>query len=181
MTELDLDELFHLAIYASGKGDHDKAILHLKAGIEREESARFYYLLGAEHAEIGMYQHAIENIGKALSIDPEVAEAWFQLGLLHALCDDKKSAVKVWAELDQFSDKLHLITFKNAIQQYFSGNVGSAIETMRAGMELNTVNPVLNKDMLNLMKGWEEKGSNEPAEETDSSGHFFLSAYQNKH
>ena len=53
-AELDLDEMFHLAINASSKGDHERAILLLKQGAELEGSARFFYLLGAEHAEIGM-------------------------------------------------------------------------------------------------------------------------------
>ena len=184
MTELDVDELFHLAVHASGNGDHEKAILHLKAGVEREGSARFYYLLGTEHAEIGMYLQAIEDIEMALAIDPAIAEAWFQLGLLYALLDNKDKAIASWDQLDQFGDKLHLISFKTAIQHYFDNNVDDAISIMQRGLELNRSNPALNNDMINLLQGWKNGGNQttlDEKDESESTGHFFLSDYQKKH
>lgn len=184
MTELDTDELFHLAIFASSKGDHEKAIVHLKAGVEREGSARFHYLLGAEHAEIGMYPRAIEDIGTALGIDPTIAEAWFQLGLLYAMSDKKDQAIAAWDNLDRFEDRPHLIRFKTAIQHYFEHSVVDAIDSMQQGLELNKTNQALNNDMIRLLQGWQENSNlntDEEKETSESTGHYFLSAYQNKH
>lgn len=184
MTELDADELFHLAIYASSRGDHDKSIVYLKAGVERDGSARFHYLLGAEHAEIGMYTRAIENIEAAVAIDPNIAEAWFQLGLLYAMSDNKSKAISTWDNLDRFGDHQYLICFKAAIQNYFEQNMVEAVDFMQQGLELNRVNPALNGDMKKLLRSWQESGNPSVEEEKDaheSSGHFFLSAYQKKH
>lgn len=184
MTELDLDEMFHLAIHASSKGDHERAIVLLKQGAEREDSARFHYMLGAEHAEIGMLDRAIQDIEKALSLDNSLAEARFQLGLLHALRDDKVKAVEAWAELDSFSEKPHLICFKTAIEHYFEQEVDAAISKMQEGITLNKTNPALNNDMSNLIENWKNTAStekDESSESSDSTGHHFLSAYKDRH
>lgn len=184
MTELDLDEMFHLAIHASNKGDHERAIVLLKQGAEREASARFHYMLGAEHAEIGMLDRAIQDIEKALSLDGSLAEARFQLGLLYALRDDKGMAVSTWAELERFPDKPHLICFKTAIELYFERDVNAAITKMQEGISLNKTNPALNNDMTNLIENWKSalpQDTDETSEPTSSTGHHFLSAYKDRH
>lgn len=184
MTELDLDEMFHLAIHASSKGDHERAIVLLKQGAERENSARFHYMLGAEHAEIGMLDRAIQDMEKTLSLDGSIAEARFQLGLLYALRDDKIKAVNTWAELDNFPEKPHLICFKTAIEHYFKQNVEAAISKMQEGIALNKTNPALNKDMSNLIENWKStaaQSEDESSESSDSTGHHFLSAYKDRH
>ena len=54
MSDLDAEELFHLAMKASDSGDRDKTITYLKRSIELEPKAASIYVLAAEYAEIGM-------------------------------------------------------------------------------------------------------------------------------
>jgi tetratricopeptide (TPR) repeat protein len=59
-TKLDVDELMHLALHSANKNEPEKAIAHLKQLLDiLPKNGKAYYLLGALHAEIGMYDRAI--------------------------------------------------------------------------------------------------------------------------
>ena len=74
-SRLDSNELLHLAIAASRKDDHEKAIGHLKQALElAPDNARVHYFLGAEHAQIGLYERAMEGI-EASDVAIEVSTA----------------------------------------------------------------------------------------------------------
>jgi tetratricopeptide (TPR) repeat protein len=80
---LDAEEYFHLALHASAAGDHHACMTHLEEVLQREPGhARAIYLLAVQHAELGLTQRAISGIKAALSIDPDLEIARFQLGLL---------------------------------------------------------------------------------------------------
>ncbi|MEW8228417.1 MAG: tetratricopeptide repeat protein, partial [Candidatus Thiodiazotropha endolucinida] len=80
-TKLDSDELMHLAMHAE---NHEQAIDYLKRVLEiSEDNGKAYYLLGAIHAEIGMYDRATEEMTRAVELEPDLPTAHFQLGLLH--------------------------------------------------------------------------------------------------
>ena len=52
--ELDADELLHLALLASNQAKHEESISYLKrAQSKAPKQGKIYYLLGAEHAQIG--------------------------------------------------------------------------------------------------------------------------------
>jgi len=80
---LDAEEYFHLALHASGAGDHHACMTYLERVLQREpHNARAIYLLAVQHAELGLLQRAIAGIKAALSIEPDLEIARFQLGLL---------------------------------------------------------------------------------------------------
>ena len=82
--DLDAEELLHLAIQASQADRHDQAITYLKrAQAKAPENANIAYFLGAEHAQIGLYQRAMEEMAQALELNPALHTARFQLGLLY--------------------------------------------------------------------------------------------------
>ena len=187
---LDHEELFHLALQASTQGDHDKAIRYLKEGLEISPSAKFYYILGAQHAEIGMHERAVEEMSKALELDDSMDTARFQLGLLKMTMNDVEGAKSTWSQLDALGKDEPLRLFKNAIEEAVSGNFAAALEIAQRGVDANKDNPALNTDMNNLIKRWEENisGTSELAVEESSSddaegansNHFFLSAYKDE-
>ncbi|MCG8668249.1 MAG: tetratricopeptide repeat protein [Pseudomonadales bacterium] len=182
--KLDVDELFFLAIKASEKGDHEKAILYLKEGSEIEGSARFYYLLGAEHAEIGMYDRAIEEIQKALDLEPTIWEGWFQLGLLNSMLNNMEKAEIAWKSLDQLGENNPLYFFKTSILLASQDKWVEAEEWMNLGLEKEQSNLALANDMRRLLEQWQQKRGTEK-EETESKDseedHLFLSAYKSTH
>ena len=80
---LDAEEYFHLALHASGVGDHHSCLTYLDQVLQREPShARAIYLRAVQHMELGLTQRAITGIKAALAIDPDLEVARFQLGLL---------------------------------------------------------------------------------------------------
>jgi tetratricopeptide (TPR) repeat protein len=80
---LDAEEYFHLALHASAQGDHHACMTYIEEVLQREPGhARAIYLLAVQHAELGLTQRAITGIKAALSIDPDLEIARFQLGLL---------------------------------------------------------------------------------------------------
>src|ERR1044071_4311667 len=82
-TMLDAEEYFHLALHASSVGDHHACMTYLEEVLQREpQNARAIYLRAVQHAELGLTQRAVAGIKSALSIEPDMDLARFQLGLL---------------------------------------------------------------------------------------------------
>lgn len=89
---LDAEEYFHLALHAGEVGDHHACMTYLEEVLRREpRNARAIYLQAVQHAELGLTQRAIAGIKTALSIEPDLEVARFQLGLL-LLFDRKQPA-----------------------------------------------------------------------------------------
>src|SRR4051794_32037337 len=103
---LDADELLQLAIGASQKDDHETAIINLKRALEISPNhAKAHYFLGAEHAQIGLFERAIKEREKAFSIDPDLITAVFQLGLLYMTSGQVDKAVHAWAPLETLGEE----------------------------------------------------------------------------
>jgi len=80
---LDAEEYFHLALHASSMGDHHACMMYLEEVLQREpRNARAMYLRAVQHAELGLIQRAVAGIKTALSIEPDLDIARFQLGVL---------------------------------------------------------------------------------------------------
>ena len=111
---LDAEEYFHLALHASSMGDHHACMQYLEEVLQREPlNARAMYLRAVQHAELGLTQRAVAGIKTALSIEPDLDIARFQLGLLllfdinqpaeakeylQALCRSQNRALRAYAE-----------------------------------------------------------------------------------
>src|SRR5712692_6863521 len=81
---LDVDELLHLAIHASQQNRHEDTMNYLKQALEvAPENGKVHYLLGAEHAEIGLYDRAVADMEKAVKFDPSLITAHIKLGPPH--------------------------------------------------------------------------------------------------
>ncbi|MBU6955217.1 hypothetical protein [Hahella sp. HN01] len=189
MDNLDSEELFYLGLQASGKGDHEKAILFFKRSISLDCNAKNTYLLAAEYAEIGMYERAYETMQKAVDLDPQLWTAHFQAGLIKFSVGDTETAREAWSKLDALPESSPLRIFKNGIIKCLDGDLESGEASILQGLEANNSNPALNEDMkrlLELLKANHGEQSPQPthkdesATADDSLNHLFLSAYKNK-
>lgn len=89
---LDAEEYFHLALHASSMGDHHACMTYLEEVLQRQpHNARAMYLRAVQHAELGLTQRAVQGIKTALTLEPDLDIARFQLGLL-LLFDIKQPA-----------------------------------------------------------------------------------------
>ena len=185
----DDEELFHLALKAMENDQTDKAILLLKQLVDREpEHGRAHYLLGALHAEIGMYSRAIEDMRYAVELEPDLPTAHFQLGLLYATSGLADEAERTWEALDKLGESNPLFIFKRGLIHLIHDEFEQSIEDLKKGIQLNQANPALNKDaqrIIEMISHLPDMESNANAtsmqENTQNKGgrHILLNAYQN--
>lgn len=197
MNQLDADELLYLAIEASNKGDNEKSIILLKQALENNpKNANVQYMLGAIHAQIGMYDRAIEDMQKAIAIDPNLMTAHFQLGLLYITSGNVTAAEEAWSALDSLGEENALFLFKRGILSMARDKFEECIADLQNGIKRNTINRALNRDMQMLISQAQEalkngsdgtaqekpKNSNDGAAQAQRAGesHVFASAYENE-
>lgn len=175
LAKLDEGELMHLALQATQEQRHDDAIAFLKHSLERSpKNSRALYLLGAVHAQIGLTERALEELGAAVALAPRLEPARFQLGLL-LLCNSRvEEAIAVWQPLERSGDSSPYRHFASALQCLCRDDLDGCRRGMLRGMELNPSGAQLNADMQRVLDDASallEKG----AAAGDSAG--ILSAY----
>lgn len=194
MSELNAEELFHLAIVASRKGDHEKAILHLKTCVDMEPSGKSLYLLGAEYAEIGMYARAFEVMCEAIVLEPELWMAHFHAGLVQLVLGNLAAADSAWKSLEVLGDSNPLVLFKTGLLEIETGSVSSGVERLKRGILLNKDIPELNRDMERVLENVQKaiadaadteaaitaSDTSAKAVESEDKSHLFLTAYRNR-
>jgi len=178
---LDHEELVHLALEASSQQRHGEAIEYLKQSIAKSKNFKALYLLAAEHAQIGLTERAIEEFRQALEIEPGMAAARFQLGLLF-LCNARvQEALDAWRPLEKAAGADPYAVFAGALTKLAHDEFAAAAEGLRRGMEINRVNPALNTDMKRVLERIEaHMAGGEPPQQPASGaqpGQFLLSAY----
>jgi len=181
-SKLDDEELLHLAIEASRSGRHGDAIEYLKeAAAKPESNAKVHFLLGAEHAQIGLFDRAAEGMGAALKLDPGLVPARFQLGLLYLVRGKPGEAASVWKPLDSLPDSDPYLHFKRGLESLARDDFAACKESLTRGLALNRSNVPLNRDMQRIL---DEVAARETASAGDLSGdpseHVLLSAYTRK-
>jgi Flp pilus assembly protein TadD len=177
---LDDEELLHLAIEASRKQRHGDAIEYLKdAAAKAPRNAKVRFLLGAEHAQIGMLDRAEEEMSAALEIDPGLVPARFQLGLLHLVRARVAEASVAWKPLEALPESDPYLHFKRALEYLVQDEFARCEEAMSRGMKLNTTNLPLNTDMQRILDEVKARTGQPPtAPKAEPSEHVLLSAYK---
>ncbi len=181
LIPLDEDELLHLAIEASRAHRDGDAIVYLKQAIERSASNyKAIYLLAAQHAQIGLNDRAMEGFRKALEIEPKLAPARFQLGLLLLVNGRLDEALAAWQALGELPDSDPFLHFKQGLEKLCRDDFAGAEESLKRGMALNRANPSLNKDMqgvLDRMAAQIKSGGQQPPASGAQPGQILLNAY----
>lgn len=92
-TEGDVPMLETLAVCLLEANFPGEARVALRQLLEhRSEDARIHDWLGRAHAELMEYHFAEESFGNALVLDPDLAPAWFHLGVVRLNRDDLGNA-----------------------------------------------------------------------------------------
>lgn len=177
---LNLDEIFHCALSASEQGDHAQAIILLKECIQKEERAVYYYMLAAEHAEIGLYQYAIEEMKIALEKDPYLWIAKFQLSLLYLTISEIEEAATVWLELKESNATDYLKLFAEGLLLLQEENISLGIEKLELGINANNENKPLNGDIENIIQTVTENNIREEQQNLKEESEFLLESKVNK-
>ena len=157
-SHLDAEELLQLAIRASEANRHEEALSFLKRAIEQAPNdGKLYYMLGAEHAQIGLYDRAAEEMAKAVQLAPELHTAHFQLGLLHLTSGRVPQAEAAWKPLDTLGADHPLYVFKTGLLHLVRDEFEECAKHLKRGIALNTANPALNNDMQRVLGDVEKR------------------------
>jgi tetratricopeptide (TPR) repeat protein len=181
-SRLDAEELLHLALEASRRNGHAEAIEYLKRAVALvPRDAKVAYFLGAEHAQIGLYDRAIEDISRAVEIDPQLHAAHFQLGLLYLLQGRVENAINAWRPLDRLGEGDALFHFKTGLEHLARDEFPGCRAHLERGLALNRSNSALNTDMQRVLDELSARvqaaGGQPGIQEPRPAGHVFLSAY----
>lgn len=169
MSDLDAEELFHLAMKASEEGDRERTISYLKRSIASQPQAKSIYILAAEYAELGMMQRAIEGMQRAVELEPTLWTAHFQLGLLflsQALIQEAKNA---WEPLIDLGPDAYLYHFALGCTQLIDDQTDDALESFATGVEMNDDNPALNRDIARIVSSVMASRQSGTAQEPDAT------------
>lgn len=149
---LDKEELLHLAIQEMQNGSTENAIGHLKSCLKLDpNNANAQYLLGALHAELGMYERAAQEMELALDINPDLPTARFQLGLLHITSGNTEKAKQIWQLLSELGEDHPLYLFKEGMIDLSEDRFQESIDKLKQGIAVNAENEALNNDMLKMI------------------------------
>jgi tetratricopeptide (TPR) repeat protein len=180
---LDQTELLQLAIQANQQQQAGQALAYLKEAASRADAtAAAHYLLGAEYAHLRLYDRAVAAFESAIAIDPSLAIARFQLGLLLITCGEVDRALDLMAPLEQRVAKDALALFAQGLRHLVRDEFAEASASLTEGMQFNLDNPALNADMQKIVDQIAAlpRSSDEQASTDDNetkSAHVFLSAY----
>jgi tetratricopeptide (TPR) repeat protein len=114
---------------------------------QNPQDADLRYWLGAQLAHAGHYERAVAEIGNALTLQPDLYIARFQLGLLHLTMADANRALEVWAPLEMLEDDDALKHFKHGLEALVRDDFAACIGHLTHGIALNIRNAPLNADM----------------------------------
>lgn len=177
---LDAQEYLHLAINATQNNQHHAALDYLHKALDQEpDNAQAIFLLAAEYAELGLYQRAIENMEKSISIDPSIEMAHYQLALLYIQLGRPAESMPLWQHLSEHAQDNSLMLFSKGMIELDS-NKENGISTINQAIEIANSNTFLKTSMttlLNLLTGNEPKVE-EPASNDDSISSLMLNAYK---
>jgi len=174
LAHLDQEELFQIGVNASAKGDSATAIACLKEAVSRPDAtAKAHYLLGAEYAQIQLMPRAIDEMEAALALDPALSAARLQLGMLWLTTSQTDRAAEVLRPLEGLGEQDAMHHFGSGLLRLIADDAAGASAALRKGIELNSVNAPLNKDMEMIVTNL--AGQAEAAKEEGEQ--VFLGAY----
>jgi tetratricopeptide (TPR) repeat protein len=120
----------------------------IKAAVAQDpRNAELRYLLGAELAQQREYDAAVVEMSTALQLDPGLHYARFQLGLLYLTMAQPNHSIDTWAPLENLDDGAALKYFKRGLEALIRDDFPGCVNLLRQGIELNTQNAPLNRDM----------------------------------
>lgn len=147
----DVDGLMQRALHATSRDEIESAIGHLKGVLEIDPGhAKATYLIGALHAQIGLFDRASEEMRRAVEIDPGMSPAHLHLGVMHVRAGRYEEARAAWEPLDTLGQDDPVFLFKQALIHFMEGRLARCILDIDSGIARNSANPSLNDDMSGI-------------------------------
>lgn len=178
MSNLTQEEILHLAIEATRKGEHGSSISYLKEGVSRfPNDAKLAYVLGAEFAQIGIYDKAESEMQRAVLLDQDLYTASFQLGLLQMTLGKVDDAKLSWKNIDRLPEAHSLWLFKTGLEQLADNKNVEAKVLLEQGIAANDFSPELTRDITMILESIADSTSDVVDSTNSAAGQAWLNAY----
>jgi tetratricopeptide (TPR) repeat protein len=153
-----------------------------RAAVNDPRNGLLRYLLASELAHLQDYDGALLEFSAAIALDPSLDIARFQLGLLHLTLTQPDHALTVLAPLEDLPDDNPLKHFKRGLVALIRDDVPGFLQSMRHGIELNTTNSALQRDMQTFVDHVTQSACTKAAQGRDAIDvHTDFSLYGIKH
>lgn len=141
----------------------DPDLQQIKSAVARDPgNAELRYLLGAELAQQRDYDGAVVEMRTALAIEPKLHFARLQLGLLYLTMARPNESVEIWGPLEALDDDAALKYFKRGLEALIRDDFAACIGHLQHGIQLNTQNAPLNRDMTMIIERVRETTAGAP-------------------
>jgi tetratricopeptide (TPR) repeat protein len=114
---------------------------------EYPEDGRLHFLRGSILVGIGRPIEALPALRKAVELAPDLVIARFQLGFFLLTSGDAAEALSVWGPLVLLAQDHYLRLFVGGLTHLIRDEFAETIRLLKEGIEANTENPPLNRDM----------------------------------
>lgn len=178
---LDSEEYLFLTTHYTEKEDYAQALKIAKEGSSAyPDDSKLSYILGALHAQIGMYDQAKAEMQTAVERNPELTTAHFQLGLLHLTSGDIAKAEQAWQAINDLSPNHPLQLFRSGMLALVRDQFELCVENLEQGIQSNLELPTLSQDMqkvIDSVKAQQGDRTESVDSKKSSNARFILSNY----
>jgi protein O-GlcNAc transferase len=147
-------------------GDFAAAAPHLDRALEilgnTEDAAFPHYLRAKIHTESGEVERAAEHLQKAVSMRPDFAEAWSDLGQARKALSDDAGALAAFRKAVDADPENSVAQYRLGAEYLHQGNIKPAVEHLEAAFRLN---PKDQSTLYSLQLALREDGQLERARE----------------
>ncbi len=151
MTQLCSDD--HIQrITQTLESDPEAGLAALASALEAHpEDARLHFLQGSTLLGLQRYVSGHDALSKAVELAPDFAIARFQLGLFQLTSGEVDRALETLGPIDRLPKTHYLRSLVSGLRCLVRDEFDDAIGHLRVGIEQNTENPPLNRDMEMLI------------------------------
>jgi tetratricopeptide (TPR) repeat protein len=153
----------------------EEALKRASALIARfPDDARLHFLYGSMLAGLERHIEAHDALARAVALAPDFAIARFQLGLFLLTSGEPTRALETWGRLDALPNGHYLRYFVDGLRALTRDDFASVVQNLRKGIDVNTENPPLSRDMQLILDRCAPLLADD-ANETTSEAAFILS------
>ena len=175
----DDTELQELMVASAGGADDELARAD-KLLLDYPGDPRLHFLRGSMLAGIGRPLEALPALRKAVELAPEFTIARFQLGFFLLTSGEPAEALSIWGPIALLPQDHYLRLFMTGLTHLIRDEFESAISFLGQGIEANSENPPLNRDMellINQLQTLQRDAPNEARDDSMSATSFLLDQY----
>jgi Flp pilus assembly protein TadD len=146
------DQVFNELVASLEAGAKDEIERTDRLLAEYPDDGRLHFLRGSMLVGIGRPIEALPALRKAVELAPDLVIARFQLGFFLLTSGEAGEALSVWGPLALLPDNHYLRLFAGGLTHLIRDEFGAAAAALREGIEANSENAPLNRDMALIIE-----------------------------